>query len=247
MAKQHYHHGELRTALLDAAEALVRERGVDGWSLREASARVGVSSSAAYHHFASRDVLVRALSERVLSQLGERMSHAAGPVADPGASVDPQRRLVAVGRCYVHWALQDPSVAHLAFGAGTSGPGTEISPHPHDVLDAELDRLVEAGALAPSARSGADFVVWAAIHGLATLLADGLAQLDSQQAIAREAERVVRAVLAGLGQETAPSQDWPAVRSTHTERRAERQGGDSAIQSPANAPAQPEDLPQTPG
>ncbi|MFI6486222.1 TetR/AcrR family transcriptional regulator [Streptomyces sp. NPDC050564] len=245
MVKRHYHHGELRNALLDAAEALVRERGVDGWSLREASARVGVSSSAVYHHFASRDVLVRALSERALTQLGERMSQAAGMATEPGASVDHLQCLVAVGRSYVQWALEDPSVARLAFGARTSGPGAEISPHPHDVLDAELDRLVEAGALPTSARPGADFVVWAAIHGLATLLADGLAHLDSPEAIARETERVVRAVLTGLRQETAPSRSWPAVRSTYTERRAEQESGDSAIPSPANAPAEPEDLPQT--
>lgn len=116
MAKGHYHHGELRNALLGAAEALVRERGAEGWSLREASARVGVSSSAAYHHFASRDALVRALSERVLGGLGERMSNAAGH--PDGPSADHQQRLVAVGRAYVRWALEDPAVARLAFGAG---------------------------------------------------------------------------------------------------------------------------------
>ena len=60
MAGRPYHHGDLRNALLDSAEALIRERGADGWSLREASARIGVSPSAAYHHFDSRDALVRA-------------------------------------------------------------------------------------------------------------------------------------------------------------------------------------------
>ncbi|MFC8824109.1 TetR/AcrR family transcriptional regulator [Streptomyces sp. NPDC057137] len=238
MARQHYHHGELRNALLDAAEALVRERGADGWSLREASARVGVSSSAAYHHFASRDALVRALRRRVLARLGERLSQAVGRTAGPEAGTDHQRRLVAVGRTYVQWAVEDPSVARLAFGAGAVEPGSDSgsdpdsdsgprpdsgsAPHPHDLLDAELDRLVEAGGLSEAARPGADFVVWAAIHGLATLLVDGLARLDEPQAVAREAERVVRAVLTGLTREAVPPQNWPTVRSAHTERRAER-------------------------
>ncbi|MET4922432.1 TetR/AcrR family transcriptional regulator [Streptomyces sp. PSRA5] len=232
MARQHYHHGELRNALLDAAEALVRERGVDGWSLREASARVGVSSSAAYHHFASRDALVRALRRRVLARLGERLSRAVGRTADPEADTDHQRRLVAIGRTYVQWAVEDPSVARLAFGAGAADPDTDrgsdsdsasgVTPHPHDLLDAELDRLVAAGGLPEAARPGADFVVWAAIHGLATLLVDGLARLDERQAVAREAERVVRAVLTGLTREAVPPENWPTVRSAHTERRAER-------------------------
>ncbi|GCD93239.1 TetR/AcrR family transcriptional regulator [Embleya hyalina] len=239
---RNYHHGELRDALLDAAETLVHERGVEGWSLREASARVGVSPSAAYHHFASRDALVRALSERVLARLGERMSAAAGhepergsepdsesdsePDAEPDS--DPQERLVAVGRSYVRWALEEPAVARLAFGAGATDPDTSISPHPHDVLDAELDRLVDAGCLGVSARPGAEFVVWAAVHGLATLLADGLVSLDGPQAVDREAERVVRAVLGGLTQETAVSPTWPTARSAHTERLAERRAGGSS-------------------
>ena len=77
MPRRRYHHGDLRNALLDAAEALIRERGADGWSLREASARVGVSPSAAYHHFASREALVRALADRVIARVGERLAAAA--------------------------------------------------------------------------------------------------------------------------------------------------------------------------
>ncbi|MFE3588489.1 TetR/AcrR family transcriptional regulator [Streptomyces niveus] len=235
MARRNYHHGELRAALLDAAEALVRERGADGWSLREASARVGVSSSAAYHHFASRDALVRALRQRVLGELGERLIQEVGRTAGAEAGADHQRRLVAVGRTYVQWAVEDPSVARLAFGAGApatdgpaSGPASDSTPdaatppHPHDVLDAELDRLVEVGGLPAAARPGADFVVWAAVHGLATLLVDGLARLDDPRAVAREAERVVRAVLTGLTHEAVPAQGWPTPHSAHTERRTER-------------------------
>lgn len=57
------------------------------------------------------------------------------------------------------------------------------------------NRRSGAGGLTASARPGAEFVVWAAVHGLATLLADGLIRLDSQRAVDREAERLVRAVL----------------------------------------------------
>ncbi|MFC7328580.1 TetR/AcrR family transcriptional regulator [Marinactinospora rubrisoli] len=239
MVKGRYHHGELRGALLDAAEALVRERGADGWSLREASARVGVSPSAAYHHFAARDALVRALSERVLARLGERMSRAAGTSGTEG---DPYRRVVAAGRGYVTWALEDPAVARLVFGAGATGPDSVISPHPHDVVAAELDRLVGAGALAAASRPGAEFVVWAAVHGLAALLADGLVRLDGVPAVEREAERVIRAVLTGLAHEPTPSQEWPDARSNHTERLVRRQ--EAAGEQGAGRRVRPGDRPR---
>ncbi|MFF4622895.1 TetR/AcrR family transcriptional regulator [Nonomuraea jabiensis] len=284
MAKGRYHHGDLRAALLDAAEELVRERGADGWSLREASARVGVSPSAAYHHFASRDALVRALSERILSRLGDRLAdaceraadetidpaageRAAAETADPdtreqaaepsgagpggagpggagpggagpggvgsggvgsqaavGRAADLQRRLIALGRGYLHWAVEDPAVARLVFGAGATGPDSRVSPHPHDVLTAELDRLADLGALPAASRPGAEFVVWAPIHGLAVLLIDGLIRVDDARAFDRQAERVIRATLNGLCQEPAPSEDWPAVHTTHTDRRRSHLG-----------------------
>ncbi|GAA5166283.1 MULTISPECIES: TetR/AcrR family transcriptional regulator [Amycolatopsis] len=213
MAKARYHHGELRGALLDAAEALVRERGVGGWSLREVSSVVGVSASAAYHHFASREALVRALAARVLAQLGERMGQA--------AAAEPGRGLVAACRAYVRWALEDPAV-RLALNAG--GGGTPIAPHPHDVLDAELDRLVAEGELGAPSRPGAEFVVWAAVHGLTTLLADGLVTLDEPDGVERETERVVQAVLTGLARETPPPKPWPAPHSAHTRRRSAQPG-----------------------
>jgi AcrR family transcriptional regulator len=213
-----YHHGDLRNALLDAAEALIREHGADGWSLREASARVGVSPSAAYHHFASRDALVRALADRVIARVGERLSDAAATAHGGG-----QQPLIAVGREYVRWAVEDPAVARMAFAAGQTEPATPVIPHPHDVLAAELDRLADAGGLPASARPGAEFVIWAAMHGLAVLVADGLVRLDSAQAIDREAERVLSAVLTGLAAEPPPSPAWPVPRSAHSEALARHQ------------------------
>ena len=218
MAGRPYHHGDLRNALLDAAEALIREHGADGWSLREATAEVGVSPSAAYHHFDSRDALVRALADRLVGRGGERLS-GADATAD-GGQLQP---LIAVGREYVRWAVQDPAVARVAFAAGRTEPAAFISPHPHNVLAAELDRLADAGALPASARPGAEFVIWAAMHGLAVLLADGLVLLDSPQAIDREAERVVGAVLTGLAAEPPPSPAWPVPRSAHSEALARHQ------------------------
>ncbi|MFJ9643733.1 TetR/AcrR family transcriptional regulator [Streptomyces sp. NPDC004244] len=212
MAKERYHHGDLRGALLDAAETLVRERGVDGWSLREASNQVGVSPSAAYHHFSSRDALVHALSERVLARLGEHLA-----AAVHAASAQGPGRLAAYGRGYVGWAVDDPAVARLVFrGGSTEHRRSAVPPHPHDVLAAELDRLADAGRLPASARPGADFVLWSAIHGLTVLLIDGLVHIDSREDVDRQAERLVHATLEGLRREAAPPGQWPAPHTTHT-------------------------------
>lgn len=234
MASGRYHHGHLRSALLDAAEALIRAQGLDGWSLREATARVGVSPSAAYHHFDSRDDLLQVLSERVLAGLAERLARAADQAAGG------QSRLVAFGQSYVGWALDDPAIAGLAFVRGTRAePHAPVRPHPHDVLAAELDRLVDAGTLPETARPGAEYVMWAGVHGLAVLFADGHLRVDGPGEVDREVERVVRAVLAGLAQEGPASPAWPAVRTRHADRLAAGRGRGSSLAGAPQASADP--------
>jgi AcrR family transcriptional regulator len=65
-----YHHGNLRRALLDEALATIRDEGVNGLTLREIGARVGVSRTALYRHFADKRALYLALLERHRADLG---------------------------------------------------------------------------------------------------------------------------------------------------------------------------------
>ncbi|MYR36677.1 TetR family transcriptional regulator [Streptomyces sp. SID4944] len=46
LAGEHYHHGNLHAALLDSALTVLTEKGVAGFSMREAARRAGVSQSA---------------------------------------------------------------------------------------------------------------------------------------------------------------------------------------------------------
>ena len=59
-----YHHGDLREKLVAAAEAIILERGVDGFSLREAARRAGVSPAAPAHHFGDTQGLLSEVALR---------------------------------------------------------------------------------------------------------------------------------------------------------------------------------------
>src|SRR5215467_5472145 len=61
-----YHHGGLRAALIDAAIDVIGERGVRGFSMAEASRRLGVTTAAPYRHFADRDELLAEVAVRGL-------------------------------------------------------------------------------------------------------------------------------------------------------------------------------------
>ena len=69
--KHPYHHGDLRNALVEAARALAQELGADRITLREVARRAGVSHTAAYHHFADKNDLLRALAVQAFQDLNE--------------------------------------------------------------------------------------------------------------------------------------------------------------------------------
>ena len=68
-----YHHGNLRTALIDAGAELARVNGPDGVVLREVARRTGVSHNAAYRHFADRDELLGEIASLAGAQLEQAM------------------------------------------------------------------------------------------------------------------------------------------------------------------------------
>lgn len=78
-----YHHGNLRPALLDAAEELLVEGGVEALSWREIARRASVSPGAPYHHFADEAALLTALSQRHLDELHRLFQTVVAAYHDP--------------------------------------------------------------------------------------------------------------------------------------------------------------------
>src|SRR3712207_4998939 len=98
-APKRYHHGNLRTALLERAERTLRERGERGLSLRELAREVGVSHAAPRRHFPDKQALVDALAEDGFERLGRTLA-----AAIDGAGTSFESRLAAMTRAYVSFA-----------------------------------------------------------------------------------------------------------------------------------------------
>ncbi|MDM0058295.1 TetR/AcrR family transcriptional regulator [Variovorax fucosicus] len=182
-ARSSYRHGDLRRALLDAGIELARGGGPDAVVLREATRRAGVVPNAAYRHFASRLDLLREVRAAALAAVALSMETelAAVPAGGPPAEV-ARAGLRAIGAGYMRFAQQETGLFRTAFfaepevlGALTAGPaaGGPSGLNPFELLGAALDRMVDAGVLAGERRPGAEFIAWAAVHGLAMLMIDG--------------------------------------------------------------------------
>src|SRR5690554_7850941 len=66
-----YHHGDLRSALLQEADVMLKENGIEGLSLRQLAERVGVSRTAPYHHFRDKHELLCALATEGFRELDQ--------------------------------------------------------------------------------------------------------------------------------------------------------------------------------
>jgi AcrR family transcriptional regulator len=164
-----YHHGDLKSALIDAAIQLIDERGVHDFSLAEASRRVGVAASAPYAHFADRDDLLAAVAVRALElfegEIDSRLRREAGPTG----------RLMAISGAYVRFAGKHEPLFRTLFEAPLDKERhVEVAEAEQridnvfrscirDVVGVEDDCAVERFAAA----------VEATAQGYATLLLDG--------------------------------------------------------------------------
>ncbi|MEE8662708.1 MAG: TetR/AcrR family transcriptional regulator [Acetobacter sp.] len=104
--QKRYHHGDLKTALIVAAEDIIRTEGVEGFTLRKAAKSAGVSPGAPSHHFSGTKGLLTAIAIRTFEKLGAELN------ALPSSGIPAQDlRTQALG--YVKFAAFNPGLFRL--------------------------------------------------------------------------------------------------------------------------------------
>ena len=187
--KTGYHHGDLRTALIDAGLALTRTGGPEALTIREATRRVGVSPNAAYRHFADREALLGAVATAIQHRMAARMRGTSRRRASD--------RLRAVGVGYIKFALDEPGWFTVAFFGTDASNETAVAP-PYLALVEALDAMVDAGVLTPERRDGAEWPCWSAVHGFAELVLHGPLRYARRREMEALAGRTVDDIIAGI-------------------------------------------------
>jgi AcrR family transcriptional regulator len=188
--KDRYHHGDLRAALIDAAAELIAERGMRGFSLAEASRRLGVAVSAPYAHFADRDDLLAAVAVRAF----ELFYAALVPAMDEFS--DPADRLAAMARAYVRFAAGNRPMFEVLYESGldkTRHPEIHAAERPLDEAFEGCVRALSGDDDALAEEMATTFEATA--RGHAMLLLDGGPD-PGPDAVDLAAERAARATLA---------------------------------------------------
>lgn len=112
----------LRTAtaneIKELAWAQIGEAGPGGLSLREIARQMGMTSSALYRYFASRDDLVDDLVTDSFAALADALEAAEAESDEQGLT--PAQRWMHVARAHRRWALENPGEYALVFSTPTS-------------------------------------------------------------------------------------------------------------------------------
>lgn len=201
-----YHHGALRQALIAAAKDLLREQGLEGFTLRACARRAGVSHAAPAHHFGDARGLLTACAADGFERLADAM---AGRLAQTPR--DAVARLQAIGRAYLDFALAERALFQLMFRRDRLDPGDPAlraaGRRTGDLLRAAVDELLAERRLSEAERGLRILLAWSAVHGYATLVLEGQTAgpfgLDTTQPAAAGAigAALLRVLMAGLANE----------------------------------------------
>lgn len=174
-----YHHGDLRSALVAAAEVELTARGIEAFSLRSVAKRAGVSHAAPAHHFGDANGLLTALATE-----GYRQLLAAQLRREGEAVADPVAQLLASGLGYIDFAMERPALFRLVFGSARPDHGQrDLQAAGGATYKHMTDLVFAAGGRTVVAESA----VWAMAHGLADLLVAGrLKTIGSMEPAQRE-------------------------------------------------------------
>ncbi|MBV8586312.1 MAG: TetR/AcrR family transcriptional regulator [Verrucomicrobia bacterium] len=167
-----YHHGNLREALLSAAEAALEARGAAALSLRELSRAVGVSHASPRRHFSDKQGLLDALALTGFQRFDAKLAQAA-----KGRARDLNARIVRTAQAYVEFVLQHPALWALMFAA------KHRTGAPQDILaasDAAFSHLPailragqEAGEIVAGDPARLSLTLNAALQGLVSISTEG--------------------------------------------------------------------------
>lgn len=208
-AKRTYHHGDLRAALLEAAEQVLADKGVESFTMRECARRAGVSHAAPAHHFKDVTSLLTAMATVAFERLTAAMREA--KIAAPA---DPTSQLRAAGVGYVRFARENPQHFRLMFRCSVVDEGDPVLKETARGAFMELVTTVSAchgidNALEDQTAGSDVMLLWSMVHGFAYLYLENqlplreAEELDMEALVIKLLDRVLPALFGAFEQQRA--------------------------------------------
>jgi AcrR family transcriptional regulator len=160
---------DLPAKIIEEAERIVIASGYQGVNMRRLADKVGVSATAIYHYFESKETILRKLRIRAAEKLNDM-------IRSIGSDLPPDEFLREIGRQYIAFADENPNLYRLLFDA----PFDEKE-EAEDYGVLYFTYLAARGALEKKAQQGVHMadprhhaiMGWMMLHGFCSLMMSG--------------------------------------------------------------------------
>lgn len=192
-----FHHGNLRQELIEAA---LSAPDIEGLSLRQLAAGLGVTAAATYRHFDSREDLLFEVARSGFDRLRQRFAAAFDIAVPPSDAGEARLRLLRLAQAYLAFADDEPALWRLMFGAQAEAyrktANDHGGPNSYEYLPAALQGLYLQGVIPAQPQEHDALFAWGAIHGAASLRSGRVpaALMPAAELAQTVAGRVIRAL-----------------------------------------------------
>ena len=135
--KKAYHHGNLREDLVTAALEIITRHGAAALTLRSVAKRLGVSQTAPYRHFSSKETLLAAVANQGFAALLSRFREGI-----EAAGTRPLDRFRSISITYAAFALEHPAHFAVMYDAHTEDFNRPVNARTVVIGQAALDVYV---------------------------------------------------------------------------------------------------------
>lgn len=172
--KIQYHHGDLPTALIEAALERIALEGVEKLSLRAVARDIGVSQTAPYRHFKDKTHLLVAIAREGFQMLENQKNLACN-------EDDPIDELIEGGIRYVNFAITNPERYKLMFGSKIENRCDfddlmAAGQAAFSVITDRVEKGINRGLLLQEDPHILAKSCWTTVHGISSLFIDGYFQ-----------------------------------------------------------------------
>lgn len=179
-----YHHGDLHSCLITTATTMISEEGIEALSLRKLALRIGVSRTAAYHHFKDKNDLLSAIAAQ-----GFISWQAQAERLFTDKKLPEREKFQNFVHHYVRFATQNAAIYQLMFGntlwrkeknnsetTNQSSQNLKDVAYPSFQYQVKMIKAWQQKGMLPSSESSLRLaqVTWATLHGIAQLVIDGI-------------------------------------------------------------------------
>lgn len=171
MGNNSYHHGDLKSELMKAATAILRNEGIDSITMRGLSSELNVSRTAPYRHFKDKEELLCAIAKEGFRIFGRGMA----TTWEQNIERPAAERFAEVGYSYIKFSSEYPEYYSLMFG------NHSLLKHSNSQLKEEADSTFNAlkemlsycqdeGVFEVEDKVLQARFVWCALHGYCSII-----------------------------------------------------------------------------